>query len=70
MEDNLSPEQKIRWQSLMIALNALDLAGEEILLVQCDCGALKIEGETGQVQWDHDRGAWAFDGADGSEMYV
>jgi hypothetical protein len=68
--DNLSPEQKIRWQSLLVALSALDYAGEEILLAQCDCGAIKIAGNSGQVQWDFDRSTWAFDGADGSEMYV
>jgi hypothetical protein len=68
--ETLTPEQRIRWQSLLIALSALDTAGDEITLDMCPCGSIRIAGESGQVQWDGHRHVWAFDGADGSEMYV
>lgn len=70
----MTPEMKIRYQSLIIALKALDAAGEHINVAVCECGNLYIEGRSGSVQFDpalnDGEGAWVFDGLDGTEMYV
>jgi hypothetical protein len=68
------PEMKIRYQSLLVALKALDGAGEDITVNVCDCGNLYLEGRSGSIQYDpwinEGEGAWVFDGVDGTEMYV
>lgn len=70
----MTPEMKIRYQSLLVALKALDSVGERINVAVCECGNLYIEGMSGSVQYDptlnDNEGAWVFDGIDGTEMYV
>jgi hypothetical protein len=70
----MTPEQKIRWTSLLVALKALDDAGEAITIAMCQHGHGRIEGDSGCVQWDQTlknfEGAWILDGIDGEEIFV
>ena len=67
----MTPETVIRYQSLLVALEALDGAGEAIEIGQCySCGSPKIIGESGVIEYDIMEAKWVFDGIDGSTMTV